>query len=427
MPLPSFRAPAAAGSARSPRRPRAALLLHGLLLGGAGALEPESRGVRNAAPLTVRSVPAIAAQVVADAGASAGDRAPTVAPPGVEAAAPTRDVARAAALTRDSQAVAHRSPVRSAPREASPSPPAADSSLPSSAAATVITEAASADAFGADGVLAPSTRLVAAASTEPTPERRHDDRDDAADVHEGFDQSPTRVAAAAARERSGAPDADDEPVPTYATRFAPSMTLRYGVRRGFLQGTGEVHWEHTGATYALRLAASVAGLTLIEQTSRGRIDAAGIAPERFTDRRIKRSLQAANFQRDAGVVTFSGKPDAVPLRPGTQDRLSWMLQLPAILDARPELSTPGRTVSIPVVGARSDAGVWVFRSVGPETVETGDGAKVRATKLVREPRDPYDTAVEVWVDPARHHLPVQAKQRSGKDQFDLLLESLTPG
>jgi hypothetical protein len=34
---------------------------------------------------------------------------------------------------------------------------------------------------------------------------------------------------------------------------------------------------------------------------------------------------------------------------------------------------------------------------------------VEALRLTREPRRPYDTQVEVWMDPAQHHLPVRAR------------------
>ena len=43
---------------------------------------------------------------------------------------------------------------------------------------------------------------------------------------------------------------------------------------------------------------------------------------------------------------------------------------------------------------------------------------------VQGARSTYDTMIEVWVDPQRNHLPVHAKQRSGNDEFDLLLESM---
>ncbi len=48
--------------------------------------------------------------------------------------------------------------------------------------------------------------------------------------------------------------------------------------------------------------------------------------------------------------------------PGTQDRLSWMLQLAAIVEAAPERHGPGARVSMFVVGARGDADVWTFEA-----------------------------------------------------------------
>ena len=35
------------------------------------------------------------------------------------------------------------------------------------------------------------------------------------------------------------------------------------------------------------------------------------------------------------------------------------------------------------------------------------------TSIVREPREAHDTAVQVWLDPKRHDLPVRATQKSG--------------
>ena len=48
------------------------------------------------------------------------------------------------------------------------------------------------------------------------------------------------------------------------------------------------------------------------QTSRGRITGDGIAPLRFGDR--YRSEQAAHFQRDKGVISFSSNAPDAPLR-----------------------------------------------------------------------------------------------------------------
>ena len=43
-------------------------------------------------------------------------------------------------------------------------------------------------------------------------------------------------------------------------------------------------------------------------------------------------------------------------------------------------------------------------------------------KFVRQSPDAYDTQVEVWLDPARHHLPVRAALHNGPDDtLDLVL------
>jgi hypothetical protein len=143
--------------------------------------------------------------------------------------------------------------------------------------------------------------------------------------------------------------------------------------------------------------------------SRGAFDAAGIAPERHVDSRRGRDAQAANFRRDSGRITFSGPSTALPLAPGTQDRLTWMLQLPAIVDARPARFGPGERIVMWVVGARGDVGVWTFVAEARETIEVPAGSIDGALRLTREPLQPYDTRVEVWLDPARHHLPAKVR------------------
>jgi hypothetical protein len=69
--------------------------------------------------------------------------------------------------------------------------------------------------------------------------------------------------------------------------------------------------------------------------------------------------------------------------------------------------------------------VWAFDCMAIESVTTGAGT-VSALKFVREPREPYDTQVQVWIDPAQHYLPVRATQKSGSNDegFELRLQSV---
>jgi len=213
------------------------------------------------------------------------------------------------------------------------------------------------------------------------------------------------AAAAAGSDAGGA-----EP-PRYATRMPPSGTLRYEFRRGASRGEGELAWRVDGDRYELGLHGGNGGAETIGWTSRGRIGIDGTAPERFVVRRRGRDFLAVNFQRDdadGGRITFSGPSLQLPLMRGVQDRVSWMLQLAGILEADPTLGSAGASVSMWVVGPRGDAEVWTFAVQPRSAVESPAGDVAAAVHLVRAPTRPYDTRVSVWLDPARHHLPVRA-------------------
>ena len=61
-------------------------------------------------------------------------------------------------------------------------------------------------------------------------------------------------------------------------------------------------------------------------------------------------------------------------------------------------------------------------AVAPEVAPTPPNPWV----IPAEPRKPYDTHVEVWLDPARHHLPVRAKLTTAPDgsSLELLLRDM---
>ena len=47
--------------------------------------------------------------------------------------------------------------------------------------------------------------------------------------------------------------------------------------------------------------------------------------------------------------------------------------------------------------------------LGREALQLPAGEVAEALRLRREPTRPYDTRVEVWLDPARQHLPVRVR------------------
>ena len=267
----------------------------------------------------------------------------------------------------------------------------------------------------------PAVAAVAAAPVMPKPIQRKAPPPDVTPASPSAQAAAEGVPAAVPDPGlSGESPVESGQVPVYATRLPPPGRWRYRLQRGLATGEAELHWKLApDGRYQLRLEGWVAGVALLEWASQGEIDAAGVAPDRFAVRRRGRDRQAANFQRDVGKITFSGPTHELPLFPGAQDRLSWTVQLPAIVAAAPERFVAGTSVVLSVAGARGDADVWTFVVQGTETI---DG--VPALKLLREPRRPYDTRVDVWLDPARSYLPLRVLQTpsGGGTALDLLRE-----
>jgi hypothetical protein len=209
-------------------------------------------------------------------------------------------------------------------------------------------------------------------------------------------------AARAAAERASA-------AKVYPTAIARSFTLRYRMQRGALRGTCELSWARTGGTYEARLKGTVAGFTVLDWASSGGFDAAGVAPTLYVEHRLARSDRDVSFRRSESRIVFSGSRSSdLPLVPGAQDRVSWLVQLPAVLAADPARSEAGTRLTMYVVGTRGRAGDWIFQAEGRETIGTPAGT-LRTVKWTRQAGKPDDMEAEVWLDVERHYLPVRIR------------------
>lgn len=203
----------------------------------------------------------------------------------------------------------------------------------------------------------------------------------------------------------------------------PSVRLLYRMKKGPLAGTGQIDWQRDAGAYRMRLEARVPIFgQIFMETSEGRLDASGLAPLRHTERRIKRSERALSFVRDQGVprILFSAREGEEPLRPGAQDRLSWIAQLATRMATPPAGDwRPGSSLEMDVASTGGDVQRWVF------TVQGQDSAGL--WQLRREPDSPHDTRAEVWIDPRQHHWPVRIRlsEPSG-DPLELNLDGMQP-
>ena len=224
--------------------------------------------------------------------------------------------------------------------------------------------------------------------------------------------------------------APTESVPLYATRFAPPSLLSYELRRGEALGTASLSWQPSDQTYEARLDRALPGRPLQSWVSQGGFDAAGLAPLRQTDERRGRAQRATNFQREAGKLSFSSSAAELPLPPGVQDRLSWMLQLGAIIEADPQAFPPGQTVQLPVAFGQGRMDIWHFAVQAREALELPAGQVDSALRVERLTEALYEPRIEVWLDPQRNHLPVRMRwSRSTGDpglELNLLKEPQNP-
>jgi len=210
-------------------------------------------------------------------------------------------------------------------------------------------------------------------------------------------------------------------------RAPAGARLRYdlqGIAKGFgYSAKAELLWQPDASQYEARLEVSHFLLGSRVQTSQGQITTDGLAPRRFGDK--VRSEQAAHFQRDKGLITYSANTPDAPLLAGMQDRLSVFIQISGMLLAEPQRWGPGAVMNFNTTGAR-DTEPWAFQVAGTETLKMPYGS-IEAMRLVRQEQKQYDQRVELWMAPTLEHLPVRIRitQTSG-DQVDLLLRSKEP-
>lgn len=136
--------------------------------------------------------------------------------------------------------------------------------------------------------------------------------------------------------------------------------------------------------------------------STGTVTRRGLQPERFEGRRAANEMPeaTADFDWSSGQLRLmhEGRNQALPLPPGTQDRLSVMYEF---MFTAPRASN---TIGVAVTNGRSlDRYAYtVTRNVEQETPL----GRLKTMHLVRQ-REPGDPENEIWLSPEHGYLPVR--------------------
>lgn len=200
----------------------------------------------------------------------------------------------------------------------------------------------------------------------------------------------------------------------------PSADLNYELQarqRGFsLRGDALVTWRAGDGKYSASAESRVPLLgTITADRSSGTVDAFGLAPAEFIDKRMRKDPTTTTFDREAKQLRFSESKQVYPLKGGEQDRVSITWQLAAIARAAGDKFKAGSEWPFFVAGRR-DAETWVFKVVRREKVRTGLG-EVDAVLVSRQPvAGKKEQALEVWLAPQQEWYPVKLRYQDGKKE-----------
>jgi hypothetical protein len=191
----------------------------------------------------------------------------------------------------------------------------------------------------------------------------------------------------------------------------PSGELQYDTfYNGVRNQPGTIHWSSDGKTrYEMIVSVPLPFVGTFSYASHGHIDAFGLAPDQYIEKRGRRAEDISIFNRTSKQIVFTRTPASLPLADGAQDRFSMVMQLASLVRGDPNVYQPGVTRQFFVVD--NDSGEnWPIETIGDETIRTSQGY-VSARHFMRLPRHDGDRRrIDVWLAPSLGWLPVRIMQ-----------------
>lgn len=214
--------------------------------------------------------------------------------------------------------------------------------------------------------------------------------------------------------------------PKYKTSLPPSAELGYSIKakqKGIpVNGDAVMRWKLTGASFsATNEAHAMLVGKILDASTEGTVDAYGLAPGKFTEKRFRREPTVTTFDRTAGTISFSTSTQTYPIKGGEQDRNSAIWQLIAVARGAPAKFRPGSSWTFFVAGQR-DADEWTFKVINQEKIRTplGDLNTLHVQKM--PPPDSQDQQLDIWLAPSLEWYP--ARLRFSDDNGDFIEQTL---
>jgi hypothetical protein len=222
---------------------------------------------------------------------------------------------------------------------------------------------------------------------------------------------------------ASAPSAASAPQASPGVKFSvpPSAELQYDTfYNGVRNAPGTIHWTSNAKGYEMIVSVPLPFVGPFVYSSHGRIDAFGLAPDQYSEKRGHRAEDIAIFNRTDKKIGFTRTPDTLPLPDGAQDRFSMVMQLASLVRGDPSAYKPGVTRQFFVVDNNSGEN-WPVETIGDETIRTDQGY-LETRHFKRLPRHDGDLRrIDVWLAPSLGWLPARIVQTEPNGtQFELV-------
>ncbi|TDN68330.1 DUF3108 domain-containing protein [Paraburkholderia sp. BL10I2N1] len=232
----------------------------------------------------------------------------------------------------------------------------------------------------------------------------------AVDAASAAASAPEAAATPAAASNAGEDVKAAQASPGVKLSVPPSGDLQYDTfYNGVRNQPGTIHWTSDGQTYEMIVSVPLPFVGTFSYSSHGHVDAFGIAPDQYIEKRGHRAEDVTIFNRTAKQIAFTRTPATLALPDGAQDRFSMVMQLASLVRGDPGAYKPGVTREFYV--ADNDSGeIWPIETVGDETLRI-PGGFVDARHFMRLPRHEGDRRrIDVWLAPSLGWLPARILQ-----------------
>ncbi len=182
-------------------------------------------------------------------------------------------------------------------------------------------------------------------------------------------------------------------------------------------------WRHDGTYYESQWIFYQARLGEQSRFANGLVTPQGLAPLAASFR--TKGDVSMTFDHPGDRLNFAPELSEWKMLPGTQDRLSLLVQLGALIAGDPKRYPPGSTITLPIAVPNPPSVLeWSFVIDQEEqTIEGMAGKPLRTIHLTHEPANATDARMELWLAPSLEYLParIQVTEANG-DLLDFVVQ-----